>query len=151
MRKIVLFVCALMLPMYVAIPARAEDKKAPAESPVPKSETAVIAERPVPKPGSGEVVIGLKIPLFSPLFSEVPLAKVNDESVTVKEVRDALIASHEERAEETAAQKVDYAAILDRLINVRLIIQEARGMGIDELPEVKETVSAHEKQLRGEL
>jgi len=151
MRKIVLFVCALMLSVYVAIPAHAEDKKGPVASPVPISETAGVAARPVPKPGLGEIVIGLNIPVFSPLFSEVPLAKVNDESITLKEVRDALIASHEERTEETVVQKVDYAAVLNRLINVRLIVQEALGMGIDELPEVKETVSTYEKQLRREL
>ena len=149
--KIVLFVCALMLPMYFTVPARAEDKKVNAENTVPAHETASTAAKPVPQAGAGEVVIGLNIPLFSPLFSEVPLAKVNDESVTLKEVRDALIASHEERTEETATKKVDYAAILDRLINVRLIVQEARGMGIGELPEVKETISAYAKRLRGEL
>ncbi len=146
-----MFVCTLMLPIYFTIPAYAEDKKAPAESYVQTSETAGPEAKPAPKSGPGEVNIGLSVPLFSPIFSNVPVVKVNDESITLKEVRDALIASHEERSEQTAAQKLDYASILDRLINVRLIVQEAHGMGIDELPEVTDTVSAYEKQLRREL
>lgn len=155
MRRFILFVCALMLTMYVAIPAIAEDKKATAESltssPILTPETAGIAAKPVPDAGAGEVVIGLTIPLLSPLFSDVPLAKVNDERVTLKEVRDAVIASHKERTEETAAKKMNYAEILDRLINLKLILQEAREMGIDELPEVKEAISVYGKQLRKDL
>ncbi|MGO9014155.1 MAG: peptidyl-prolyl cis-trans isomerase [Dissulfurispiraceae bacterium] len=149
--KIVVFVCALMLPMYFAVPARAEDKKVNAENAVPAHEAAGAEAKPAPQAGAGEVVIGLNIPLLSPLFSEVPLAKVNDETVTVKEIRDAVIASHEERTEEKAAQKINYVEILDRLINSKLILQEARGMGIDELPDIKEAISAYGKEMRKNL
>jgi hypothetical protein len=137
-RKIVLFVCVLILPIYAAVPARSEDKKAP-------------EEKTVSAPDAGEVVIGLEIPLFSPLFSEVPLAKINEENLTVKDVRDAVIASHEERSQETAAKKVNYDEILNRLINWKLILQEAREMGIEDLPEVKEAVAAQRRLLHKEL
>ncbi len=151
MRTIILSVCAFLLAAYFVVPAVAEDKKTPAESTVQATETAGTAAKPAPKPGTGEININLSVPLFSPLFSKFPAAKVNDEYITLQEVGDALVASHEERTEETAAQKVDYATILNRLINVKLIVQEARGMGMDELPEVTGPVGINDKQLRREL
>jgi hypothetical protein len=151
MRTIIPFVCVLMLPLYLAIPVRAEDAKALTESDVQTSKTAHTAPEAAPKSGPSEVNIDLSIPFFSPLFSGVTVAKVNEESITLKEVRDALTASHEERTEETSAQKVNYASILDRLVNVRLIVQEARGMGIDELPEVTGAVDSYAKRLRKDL
>ena len=150
-RKVVVFICVLMVALSAVVPARSEDKKPPVDSPAPTSESAGIAATPAPTPGLGEVIIGLRVPLFSPLFSKVPVAKVNDENITLKEVSEALIASHGERTEEAAAQKVDYTSILDRLINVRLIVQEAHGMGIDELPEVTDAVAAYEIHLRRDL
>ncbi len=149
--KVVLFICVLMLPMYFTVPARAEDKKANPENSVTAHDTAGAEAKPAPQAGAAEVVIGLNVPLLSPLFSEVPMAKVNDETITVKEIRDAVIASHEERTEEKAAQKINYAEILDRLINGKLILQEARGMGIDELPEVKAALSSYGKEMRKNL
>src|SRR3990172_4216712 len=50
------------------------------------------------------------------------------------------------------AAKIDYAKILKRLINVRLILQEAKNIGLDELPETKYLVDDYARSaLRGRL
>ena len=41
--------------------------------------------------------------------------------------------------------KVDYSEILDRLVNAKLILLEVRNMGLDELPEVKESVDSYSR------
>ena len=50
------------------------------------------------------------------------------------------------------AQGVNRSEVLRRLVNVRLIVQEARRIGLDELPEIKMMVDAFSKAtLREEL
>lgn len=90
--------------------------------------------------------ITLKVPFASPLFSECPVAKIKDETITMSDLSAALASSHEKRTdrkkeEGKEAQKIDYSMILKRMVNVRLIIQEARNIGLDELPEVKEPMA----------
>jgi hypothetical protein len=89
----------------------------------------------------------LKVPAASPLFSRVPIAKVNDDVIRMDELMNALAASHESRQEGGAqAGKIDYMTMLDRIINLRLIAQEAVTIGLDELPEFK---SEAEENARG--
>lgn len=102
--------------------------------------------------------ITLKGPLFSPHFATAPLAVVNDEAITVNDLRDALASSHDEGGEEDmharmtqTAKKIDLKAILERLINVRLISQEGRHIGLDELEEVKESVDKYSKAAQRDL
>lgn len=85
--------------------------------------------------GKGEE---MKIPLGSPQFSDCPIAEVNDDAITVEDLTELLVSSHEQRQESTAGKiKISFSEPLRRLINVKLIIQEARNIGLDELPEVK--------------
>jgi hypothetical protein len=87
---------------------------------------------------SGEIQLMLKVPADSPLFSRFPIAMVNDEVITIDELTKALASSHESRHEEGVhAGKIDLMSMLDRIINMRLIIQEAANMGLDELPDFK--------------
>jgi len=96
--------------------------------------------------------VNLSVPVMSPLFENVPIAEVNDEVVTLKELGDALVSSHEGRTEgEKQAARIDFSTILKRLINVRLIVQEAREMGMDELPEVKEALKRNSNAVTREL
>ena len=83
----------------------------------------------------------LKAPIDSPLFSTFPLALINEEPVTLEEFNTALSSLHAERAAETQAAPVDYAVVLKRLINTRLAVEEARAIGIDELPEIGDAVT----------
>jgi len=85
--------------------------------------------------------ITLNFPLASPLFSNCPIAEVNDELITVEDLAALFFSSHA-TMETQATGKITmfYAEQLKRLINVRLIIQEARNVGLDELPEIKGTI-----------
>jgi hypothetical protein len=94
-------------------------------------------------PSEGAKII-VKIPLFSPLFEQFPVALVNDDPITLGDLTTALADAHEEQP---AAQKqhgeIDYRMFLDRLINVSLVAQEAARMGMEELDEFKSQVNAY--------
>jgi hypothetical protein len=85
--------------------------------------------------------ITLKIPLASPLFSDFPIAAVNDDTITVEDLTALLVSSHETKAESKGEKiKMSFSEPLKRLINVKLIIEEARNIGLDELPEIKKSI-----------
>lgn len=96
--------------------------------------------------------ITLKVHLNSPAFSTLPVAVVNDDNITLKNLNDALSSSHEVMSDDKKkAAKVDYSEIIKRLVNVKLVIQEARKIGIDELPEIKKRVDGFSKVTLREL
>jgi hypothetical protein len=82
----------------------------------------------------------LRVPIGVSRFSDCPVALVNDKPLTLREFSDAIASFHEGMAQGTKATRIDYAQVLKRLIYVRLVMAEARAMGLDELPEVKEDV-----------
>lgn len=90
--------------------------------------TGFAAEPPIPRVGGREVV-----------------ATVNGDPITVEELNRTLGRRHAEMAAENKAGKVDYSEILARLINTRLILLEARNIGLDELPEVRESVNDYSR------
>jgi parvulin-like peptidyl-prolyl isomerase len=71
------------------------------------------------------------------------LASVNGEPITLDDLLQQIGALHE-GVEEPAAmvEKPDPRALLERLIGVRLVLQEARNIGLDELPEMTRQVAA---------
>ncbi|MCK9419660.1 MAG: peptidyl-prolyl cis-trans isomerase [Nitrospirae bacterium] len=95
----------------------------------------------------------VRAPLFSPLFERIPLAAVNGDQITMGDVANALVASHEEQdpAKKQGGGKLDYGKVLDRLINVRLIVQESTAIGFDELPEFKASVEDYSTQALARL
>jgi hypothetical protein len=107
--------------------------KAAAEPAGPVSETYAYLTR------DGASV---KVPLFSEEGARVAVAKVEDDVITLADLTNALAGAHESMgAEATGAGKRDFTAILERLMEVRLIANEAREMGIDELAEVKRALA----------
>jgi hypothetical protein len=80
----------------------------------------------------------LRVPIGVSRFSDCPVALVNDKPLTVREFSDAIASFHEGMAQGTQATRIDYAQVLKRLIYVRLVLEEAKTIGLDELPEVKE-------------
>jgi hypothetical protein len=133
-------------------------KPAPAASQAaPAADTSLEPE----KAGGGKnaadsnPVVNVRIPLFSSRFADFPLAllkdeTVGDEVVTLKDLTRALAGSHGERGEVTtpagAGKGQKYLVMLNRLIELMLITHEARVMGLDELPEVKETIATAREQ-----
>ncbi len=101
---------------------------------------------------SDSLRIDLSVPVLSPLFENVPIARVNDEVIRLKDMGEALASSHEGRMDAgKQAAKIDFSVILKRLINVRLIVQEAREMGMDDLPEVKNALESYQKNVMRSL
>ena len=69
------------------------------------------------------------------------VAVVGGEAITSDELEQAL-APPEGGVGKTKPSKEETSQLLDRLINTRLIVQEARRMGIDQLPELKNEMDA---------
>jgi hypothetical protein len=83
-----------------------------------------------------------KVPLFADDSAKVVIATVGDETLTLADLVTSLAGAHEAMSPDpTSAGKKDFAPILDRLIEVRLIATEAREMGIADLPEVKTAIA----------
>src|SRR5512135_95278 len=89
------------------------------------------------KTASEEFRVILRVPVMSPLFSQVPIAVVNDEPIRMEDLTKALASLHKGADPTKLTGKIEYDKILDRLINVRLAIQEANNIGLNELPEYK--------------
>lgn len=87
----------------------------------------------------------LKIPLLSERFSKIPLAVINGEEITVEDLRSIVGPDQEDHMTEKRPEKLDYSQILKRLINLKLIVEEARRIGIDELPEVKSLIDIYSR------
>lgn len=80
------------------------------------------------------------------------VAMVNNEPITLDEFNQELTTIYQGIVGDQKAQKKEISRLLKRLINARLIIQEARRMGLDELKELKERVDVFARlTLRDEL
>lgn len=89
-----------------------------------------------------------KLPLID---GKETVATVNDEPITLQEFNGAIASSHMARSGKKQAGRIDYSGILERLINTRLLLLEARNMGLDELPEIIKTVENYSKETLMEL
>jgi parvulin-like peptidyl-prolyl isomerase len=82
--------------------------------------------------------------LFSPESDACPVAAVGDEVIELRELAGALEFGHMQRSPYAAAPAkrpdMDFTPALDRLITTRLIVQEARMMGLDEEPRFRSAV-----------
>jgi hypothetical protein len=75
------------------------------------------------------------------------VATVSGEPITLDEFNNALYSVHKEASPEgQAASVIDYEGVLNRLVNTKLIVLEAKNIGLDELPEVKEMVDKYSNQ-----
>ena len=80
------------------------------------------------------------------------VASVNEELITLDQFNQELEMLHQKVPGEKKGGKGNPLDLLNRMINTRLIIQEARRMGLDELKELKERVDVFSKvALRDEL
>ena len=81
-----------------------------------------------------------------PLIGGKPaLARVNGEALTLEEFERVLAGIHGGAADNTVRAMSNPSQLLDRLINAKLVLQEARNIGLDELPEVKSAQKAFEE------
>ncbi len=128
-------------------PATRSDKPAAAASKVDAAGKTAGGEQKAPEE---TIFVNLKVPFFSPLFTDTPLASVSDEKITVQDLRDALMQVHQKMTKEKETNvKKDFLDTLQRLINVKLIVLEARNIELDKLPEIKDDLDKNaEVQLR---
>ncbi len=107
------------------------------------NQVAPPAGQPKPELAVEEVTFAfLKAPLYSDQLAAFPIAMVGDDAILGQELVDAILGAHGTHDPKATAGKTDYTQLLDRLINVRLLVSEAREMGIADLPEVKEQFEA---------
>ena len=88
-----------------------------------------------------------------PLVGGKPtLAMVNGEPLTLEEFDRVLAGIHGGMTDNAIQSRPNPSQLLDRLINARLVLQEARNIGLDELPEVRSAEKTFgEDTLRGML
>ena len=117
------------------------------EEDVTIGKQSVLTDTEVRESLQDEVAVILSIPVFSPHALKTPIALVNDEPVMLKELRDAMLSRHEEMGQESMEKRQmkgsleeHYLSLLDRIIASRLIVEEARNIGLDELPEIQKSV-----------
>lgn len=86
-----------------------------------------------------------------PLVGGKPaLASINGEPLTLEEFERALGEIHTGMAENPKRTMPQPSQLLERLINAKLVLQEARNIGLDELPEVRSAEKTFEEDtLRG--
>jgi parvulin-like peptidyl-prolyl isomerase len=138
MKAIKLNVWFMLMLLCVSCPVFASDEK-----------HASATEKPVKTEEVSEAVMSVpvNVPLFSPLFANFPIATVEDDPITLRDLGLGIDVAHrQEGSADKTAGKISYREILDRLLTVRLIVHEARNMGLDELPEAKEMIEANTQQ-----
>ena len=80
------------------------------------------------------------------------VASVNGEAITLDELTREIAGAEKANAPATKIDRQAELGVLQRLINMRLIVQEAKNIGLDKLPENKMMVDAFAKEaLREEL
>jgi len=113
----------------------------------PGYSTAASAELAHEEDASGiereeELLLTLEAPLTSPLFSETPVAVVDEEPITFNDLVRRIGSIHQEMDEGSASSGIDYAELLNRVVTTKLIVHEARNIGLDELPGVVENIDS---------
>jgi parvulin-like peptidyl-prolyl isomerase len=117
-------------------------------APAPKPEAPGETTYAFIKDAKGQIV---KAPLFGEAFADTPVAAVEDQKVTLRDLTDAIAGAHGgHRAGEKAGKK-DFLPILDRLVDAKLIALEAREMGMDDLPEYKQALENYRASAAQEL
>jgi len=80
------------------------------------------------------------------------LARINGEPLLLEEFERVLVAVHSGASDNATRSLSKPSLLLERLINAKLVLQEARNIGLDELPEVRNAERVFEEDtLRGML
>jgi len=94
-------------------------------------------------------IIFLSVVIFNsnayPFWGSKYLAKVNDEAITVEDFKDRLKEFHKNpESVRDASREFDYRRFLDRIIDERLMIQEAYRLELDKRPDFIKRMKAKE-------
>ena len=80
-----------------------------------------------------------KVSLFSQEHAQKPVAMVNGESITLRDLATELASVHSDMGSAENRETIDFNKILDRLITIKLVTQEALNIGFDRTPRFSET------------
>lgn len=80
----------------------------------------------------------MRAPLFNEELAFLPVARVEELTIPLAELNEALTDSHQAHKAGAPAGGRDFSSVLDRLIGIRLLALEAQAMGMDELPAFKQ-------------
>jgi parvulin-like peptidyl-prolyl isomerase len=149
-------------PTTVAAAPAAPGSAAPAEKSDAKAGEKPAGVSAAPAPGkeepaaAGGPTITMKVPpmkvsLFSPEHANLPLAVVNGDEITISDLTATLGVMHMGKQEEKTEARINLAEVLDRLINIKLMSQEAVNIGLDQMPEIKSKIEVFEKNNLREL
>jgi hypothetical protein len=149
----------LMFFLVAAVPGFSSDQK-----PVTPAEKTSGVQNPETPAGGMALIVKdprssttVRVSFDSTVNNDLSVAVVNDVPITVEDLKRAIAVAHEERDEGnkdkiTQAPKIDFNELLQRLINVELVVQEAKTIGLDELPAVKDPIDVFQRvTLRGLL
>ncbi|BDG09250.1 peptidyl-prolyl cis-trans isomerase [Anaeromyxobacter paludicola] len=126
-----------------ATPGLARAQGAPAAAPTPAPAAAPAGAQREMRAYLVRDGREVQAPLFSEQSATLPVARVDDEEITLQQVTDALAAAHEEGHAAPTSQH-DFKPVLDRLVDMKLCVIEAREMGLEDLPEVKQAIQDEE-------
>ncbi len=79
------------------------------------------------------------------------VASVNGEPITWFELSRVIAASHAKGSSKTQAGRIDFTYVLRRMINTRLIVLEARNIGLHQTPGHEKAVQKYSDQLQMEM
>ena len=121
-----------------------------AEGGKPFSAYAVLKSEPSPARAGCRVTRTeggeLRAALYSDATAACPVARIGEDEVSLGELATALAASHmdkDSKASRGAKPKgMDFQPPLDRIVDVRLIVLEAREMGLPAQPDFKEAMDS---------
>ncbi|MEW6519915.1 MAG: peptidyl-prolyl cis-trans isomerase [Thermodesulfobacteriota bacterium] len=108
------------------------------------AKSAVDPVAPAPAEEVKELTISLRqpsstkveeVPLFSEKYSQTPVAMVNGEPTTLEEFADQLVAMHSDMEQPGTQEKKNYLTLLNRIIGIKLVVQEAVNIGLDQTSE----------------
>jgi parvulin-like peptidyl-prolyl isomerase len=147
----------------LVLAAKGSEKSAPAvaqASPAQKAAPSSAPAAPAPSDAtSGETTYAyltrdggtFKAPLFAAESENLPVALIEDEAISLRELMKAIAGVHGAAAAGKQAGRKDFSPVLDRLIDARLLAREARQMGIAELPEVQQSLASSRENIGREI
>ena len=139
-----------LAPLALAAPAPGPSKEGAKAGAVKQDTAKQDAQKPAadgskaPAPTApAETYAVVQVPLFSESAADVPVAAVEGDVITLRDLTDAIAGAHGSHGGGEKAGKKDFTPILDRLVDAKLLALEAREMGMDELPEYKKALEEY--------
>ena len=98
--------------------------------------------------GLNGFALGQKLPIID---GKATVAVVNGEPITLESLKRAVAESKTEIPDKEAMASMDFSVFVKRLVNTRLIVLEAKNIGLNKLPEVKKAMNGFANQTLMEM